>query len=62
MKVRSDSYYTQSPTSFEIQGSNDSLIYTTLKAVTTGWTQGEEKNIIFFNEIPFLYYRIFIKP
>ncbi|GHU13950.1 hypothetical protein FACS189449_09970 [Alphaproteobacteria bacterium] len=37
------------------------MVYATLKTVTTSWIQAEERTIVFFNEIPFLYYRIFIK-
>jgi hypothetical protein len=61
LKARNDQYYVQAATSFEIQGSNDGSIFSTLKTVNTEWTQGEEKVISFFNDVAFLYYRIFIK-
>jgi hypothetical protein len=61
IKARNDQYYVQAATSFEIQGSCDGSTFSTLKTVNTSWTQGEEKIIAFFNEIPFLYYRIFVK-
>lgn len=61
MKARNESNFPQAPSSFEIQGSNDGTNYDILKTINTTWTQGEEKIISFFNEIPYLYYRIFIK-
>jgi hypothetical protein len=61
LKARNDSSYQQAAASFEIQGSSDGASYVILKTVNTNWTQGEEKIVQFFNEIPFLYYRIFIK-
>lgn len=60
MKARGDSWYVQSPTFFIMQGSNDGIFYDDLKNISTTWTQGEEKTFSFFNEIPYLYYRIFI--
>jgi hypothetical protein len=61
IKARSDGSYQQAATSFEIQGSNDGSVFSTLKTVNTSWLQGEEKVISFFNDVAFLYYRIFIK-
>jgi hypothetical protein len=61
LKARNDQYYVQSATSFEIQGSNDGSVFSTLKSVNTSWIQGEEKVVSFFNDIAFLYYRIFVK-
>jgi hypothetical protein len=60
LKVRGDEYYPQGANFFEIQGSNDGLIFSTLDSITTVWTQGEEKIFEFFNDVAFLYYRIFI--
>lgn len=60
MKARSDNGYPQAPTNFEIQASSDGSYYSTLKTVTTTWTQGESQVIEFFNQTPYLYYRIFI--
>ncbi len=56
---RNDQYYGQAATDFTILGSVDGVNFETLKTVTNQtWTQGEEKKITFFNEIPYLYYRI----
>jgi hypothetical protein len=60
LKARSDQYYYQAATSFEIQGSNDGSVFSTLKTATATWIQGEEKIVEFFNDVAFLYYRIFI--
>jgi hypothetical protein len=60
LKARSDQYYYQAATSFEIQGSNDGSLFSTLKTTTATWIQGEEKIVEFFNDVAFLYYRIFI--
>jgi hypothetical protein len=60
IKARSDQYYYQAATSFEIQGSNDGENFATLKSVNLSWIQGEEKVIEFFNDVAFLHYRIFI--
>jgi hypothetical protein len=60
LKARGDQYYMQAATSFEIQGSNDGSVFSTLKTVNTSWVQGEEKVVSFFNDVAFLYYRIFI--
>jgi hypothetical protein len=60
LKTRNDEYYAQAANSFEIQGSTDGSVFSVLKTVFTSWTQGEEKIISFFNDTPFLYYRIFI--
>ena len=56
---RNDQYYGQAATDFTILGSVDGVNFETLKTVTNQtWTQGEEKKITFFNEIPYLYYRV----
>jgi hypothetical protein len=53
--------YGYSASTFEIQGSSDGENYTTLKLVTgANWTSSEEKVIEFFNDVAFLYYRVFI--
>jgi hypothetical protein len=61
LKARNDQYYVQAATSFEIQGSNDGSEFSALKTVNAEWTQGEEKVFSFFNDVAFLYYRIFVK-
>jgi hypothetical protein len=61
LKARNDKSYVQAATLFEIQGSNDGSVFSTLKIVNTFWSQGEEKIVEFFNDAAFLYYRIFVK-
>jgi hypothetical protein len=60
LKARSDQYYYQAATSFEIQGSDDGEVFSTLKTATATWIQNEEKIVEFFNDVAFLYYRILI--
>jgi hypothetical protein len=60
LKARSSNEVGQAATSFEIQGSNDGSEFSTLKTINTTWTSAEEKIISFFNDVAFLYYRIFI--
>jgi hypothetical protein len=53
--------YGYTASSFEIQGSNDGENYTSLKVVTgASWVSAEEKIIQFFNDIAFLYYRVWV--
>jgi len=59
LTARNEEWYGQAPTDFTILGSVDGINFETLKTVTNQtWTQGEEKKITFFNEIPYLYYRV----
>jgi hypothetical protein len=60
LKARNNSDYVQAANSFEIQGSDDGSVFSTLRTVNTSWSQGEKKIIEFTNSIAFLYYRIFI--
>lgn len=59
LTARNEEWYGQAPTDFTILGSVDGINFETLKTVTNQtWAQGEEKKITFFNEIPYLYYRV----
>lgn len=59
LTARNDDYFGQSPTDFTILGSVDGINFETLKTVLNQvWTRGEKKKITFFNEIPYLYYRV----
>ena len=59
LTARNDDWFGQAATDFTIFGTVDGENFETIKTVTgQTWTKGEQKKITFFNEIPYLYYRV----
>ncbi len=59
LRSRNDNWFVQAPTSFTIFGSLDGIIFETIKIFSDiELTQGEQKIFEFYNETPYLYYRI----
>jgi hypothetical protein len=61
LQARSDGYYYQAPSVFKIQGSDDDANWTDLTYKSASWSQKEGKIFYWFNETPYLYYRLLIE-
>lgn len=61
MQARNDGYYYQAPSVFKIQASDDGSDWIDLAYETASWTQKEIKTFSWFNEKPYLYYRLLIE-
>jgi hypothetical protein len=61
LQARSDGYYYQAPSAFKIQGSNDDETWNDLIYEAASWSQKEGKVFYWFNETPYLYYRLLIE-
>jgi hypothetical protein len=61
IRARSDSGYGRGPKAFKIQASNDDDTWTDLTYQTAAWSQGESKYFYWFNETPYLCYRLLIE-
>jgi hypothetical protein len=61
LQARSDGYYYQAPSAFKIQGSDDDKNWTDLTYASASWSQKEGKIFYWFNETPYLYYRLLIE-
>ncbi|MDR2107144.1 MAG: discoidin domain-containing protein [Holosporaceae bacterium] len=61
LQARNDNSYGQAPSIFKIQASNDDETWTDLTYETASWSQKEAKIFYWFNETPFLYYRLLIE-
>jgi hypothetical protein len=61
LQARSDGYYYQAPSVFKIQASNDDANWTDLTYKSVSWSQKEGKIFYWFNETPYLYYRLLIE-
>ena len=59
LRARNDNWYGQAPSAFDLLGSLDGINFEIIKTITgQTWGMGEEKKFTFFNETPYLYYRV----
>jgi hypothetical protein len=61
IQARGENSHSQSPSSFKIQGSDDDENWIDLTCESASWSQKEEKVFYWFNETPYLYYRLLIE-
>jgi hypothetical protein len=61
LQARSDEYYYQAPMVFKVQGSNDDETWVDLTYEAASWSQKEGKIFYWFNETPYLYYRLLVE-
>jgi hypothetical protein len=61
LQARNDQYYHQAPTVFKIQASEDGETWIDLTYESASWSQKEGKAFYWFNETPYLYYRLLVE-
>ncbi|GHU13944.1 hypothetical protein FACS189449_09950 [Alphaproteobacteria bacterium] len=61
LQARNDNYYYQAPSAFKIQASDDGENWIDFIYESATWTQNEAKIFSWFNETPYLYYRLLIE-
>jgi hypothetical protein len=61
IQARGENSHPQAPSAFKIQGSEDGTTWTDLTYESASWSEKEVKIFYWFNETPYLYYRLLIE-
>ena len=61
IQARGENSHPQAPSVFKIQGSDDNEVWIDLTYESASWSEKEAKIFYWFNETPYLYYRLLIE-